>query len=76
MTTAEWVAAVSGLVSAILSVLAIADPGSVLSRPDMQVALGAVFASAVPILVAVWAYLHHQTAVVATTTAAVPPKAP
>ena len=52
----------SGLVSALLSVLAIADPGSVLARPDMQVALGAVFASAVPILVAVWAYLHHQTA--------------
>lgn len=62
MTAAQWAAAASTLLSAVLSVLALVDPGSVLSKPTMQEALATVFAAAVPILLGVFALLTHQAA--------------
>lgn len=62
MTTAEWVTAISALVSAVFAIIAAIDPGSILSHPDLQTAVTAAFTAAVPILVAVWAVLHHATA--------------
>lgn len=68
MTAAQWAALASALLTAVLSVLSIADPGSVLAKPDMQTALAAAFGALVPILLGVFAVLTHQAAAVAATT--------
>lgn len=65
MTASQIAAAVSALLSAILSVISVVDPGGILARPDVQADLVAVFTAAVPLFVALWAYFHHSAAVVA-----------
>lgn len=60
MSTPQVVTLVTAFVSALLAILAGIDPGGVLARPEMQQAVIAVFAAAVPLGLYLWAYFHHQ----------------
>jgi len=60
--TAQAVALVVSLVSAILALIAGLDPGGILSKPDIQSLIVGVFTAAVPLALLLWAYLHHDAA--------------
>ena len=62
ITVPQIASLVAAAVSALLSLFGIVDPGGVLTRPDVQAAIVTVFAAAVPLFFALWAYFHHTTA--------------